>query len=130
MMSNKIILDTSALLALINNEIGADIICEQLPHAHMSTVNIAEVTTYLHRNGYADLEKINNIISLVRPVEFTCEYAMLVGQIINLTKQYGLSLGDRACLATAKILNIPVYTADKAWNNLTKALNLQIIQIR
>ncbi len=44
------------------------------------------------------------------------------------TKLLGLSLGDRACLALGMRLEIPVLTADTAWNDLT--LNISIRMIR
>ena len=40
---NKVILDTSAFLALLNNENGKDIIEPLLPYSIMSSVNISEV---------------------------------------------------------------------------------------
>jgi PIN domain nuclease of toxin-antitoxin system len=45
---NKVILNTSAFLALLNNEIGKDIVEPLLPHSIMSSVNIAEVVSELH----------------------------------------------------------------------------------
>ena len=40
---NKVILDASAFLALINNEDGKDIVEPLLPYSIMSSVNISEV---------------------------------------------------------------------------------------
>lgn len=36
----------------------------------------------------------------------------------KLTKPLGLSLGDCYCIALGKVLNIPIYTADRAWKQL------------
>lgn len=44
------------------------------------------------------------------------------------TKEFGLSLGDRACLALAGIKNLPVVTADKQWDKLKT--DFKIIQLR
>jgi PIN domain nuclease of toxin-antitoxin system len=48
--------------------------------------------------------------------------------LIVLTKPAGLSLGDRACLALATTLDLPVVTADRAWSRV--GLSLQISLIR
>jgi len=37
------------------------------------------------------------------------------GRLRLLTRAMELSLGDRACLATARVLDIPVLTADRIW---------------
>ena len=48
---SKVALDASALLALLNDETGADQVIELLPKALISTVNLAEVVTRLSLLG-------------------------------------------------------------------------------
>jgi len=50
-MNNNIVLDASALLALIQEEQGAEVIKPLLKFSIMSTVNIAECLTALQRTG-------------------------------------------------------------------------------
>ena len=45
-----------------------------------------------------------------------------------LTKASGLSLADRACLALAKRLDIPVLTADRSWADLNLGVAAQLIR--
>ena len=46
------------------------------------------------------------------------------------TRDAGLSLGDRACLATAKLHDRPALTADKAWKGLRRAAGVKVEMIR
>ena len=64
MMTIKVIFDTSAFLALINNEPGADIVQQYITNAGMCAVNIAETVSYLVRNGYSNKDKIKQLITL------------------------------------------------------------------
>jgi ribonuclease VapC len=130
MTASKTIFDTSAFLSIINDEPGSEIAQEHISNAYMCTINIAEVVTYLVRNGYTDDIDINKIVNLVKPILFDEQIAMTAGKMVSITKSYGLSLGDRSCLATAKLLNLPVYTADKKWSDVAKQIGVNVIQIR
>lgn len=44
---------------------------------------------------------------------FTPEDAEIAGRLWEQTRQYGLSLGDRACLSLGLRLNVPVLTCDR-----------------
>ena len=54
----------------------------------------------------------------LRFIPFSLEHANKAGELWQATSAFGLSLGDRACLATGLVENQPVLTADKAWQNL------------
>ncbi|WP_245969221.1 PIN domain-containing protein [Candidatus Rickettsia colombianensi] len=69
---------------------------------------------------------IPNLIPTILP--FDEEQAFLSGELITKTKQLGLSLGDRTCLALALSKNYPVYTADKAWASLQLSCNIVLIR--
>jgi len=126
----KVLFDTSAFLAIINNEDGAEIAQKYITNAGMCTVNVAEVVTFLVRNGYDSDIKIKRIINLIRHIDYDSNIAIASGKLVTITKPLGLSLGDRACIATAKSLDIPVYTADKKWSEISKQCGVKIIQIR
>jgi PIN domain nuclease of toxin-antitoxin system len=116
-MNKKLILDASALLALIQDEKGAKVIQPLLPYTIMSAVNVAEVLTVLERVGDISsddsLALITDIINTIIP--FDLKQASRVARLQAITKEKGLSLGDRACIALGMELNLPVYTADKIW---------------
>ncbi len=56
------------------------------------------------------------------------EDAITIAKFRVLTKSAGLSLGDRACLALGKRLNLPVLTADKVWTSLSLGITITLIR--
>ena len=50
------------------------------------------------------------------------------GSLIEQTRPFGLSLGDRACLALALDRKATVYTTDKAWKSLPLDLKIEVIR--
>jgi ABC-type antimicrobial peptide transport system ATPase subunit len=56
--------------------------------------------------------------------------AHIAGSLWQQTKALGLSLGDRACLALAIQLNLPVLTADKLWQQLDVGVAIQLIRYK
>lgn len=115
----KVLLDTSALLALINEETGADEVIKILPNAIMSSVNVAETVFFLGSKYKMPIEDIKNLVQklIEHVIDFSAEHAYVASKL-NEHANLGLSLGDRACLATAIDMDIPVYTADSAWGKL------------
>ena len=59
---------------------------------------------------------------------FSLEHADKAGELWQVSAPFGLSLGDRACLATGLIENMPVMTADKAWQKLPLSLVIQLVR--
>ena len=124
------LLDASALLAVLNQEAGADEVEVVLEDAAMSTVNIAEVASKLDELKWAPDQVAETLSDLqLEVIPFDTDAALLSGQLRKATKKYGLSLGDRACLASALITKYTVLTADKTWNKL-KIRGLKIRCIR
>jgi ribonuclease VapC len=116
---SEFVLDASALLALLNEEEGAELVQECLPQAIISTVNLAEVVTRLAAIGMpeAEIRETLGILGLeVIPLDE--EQAFQIGLIYPKTKSLGLSLGDRACLTLAGARGVPAVTADRAWGKL------------
>ena len=99
------ILDASALLAVVLKEPGADVVLEALKTgAHISAVNVAEVASRLHQEGWTTFQ-VNAVFQElpVQVLPFDLDAAMLTGRYRAPTDELGLSLGGRACLATAYI---------------------------
>jgi ribonuclease VapC len=118
---SKVIVDASALLALINNEKGADKVEALLGNIIMSSVNITEVASKIY--DLLDSEDEEQCKLAIEPfvdsiIEFDKAQCYIAALLKNKTKHIGLSLGDRACIATGLQLGLPVYTADKAWSKL------------
>jgi PIN domain nuclease of toxin-antitoxin system len=109
--------------------------CEQieklLPRAIMSCVNIAEVAKFLLAKGLiakSDLEKlIYQLIDEIIP--FDTSQALTSAEIYLTTKQYGLSLGDRACISLGLNTGYNIYTTDIIWNKISlPGLNINVIR--
>lgn len=126
---NNIIMDSSALLALIGNEKGADKVMQYLSRAKMSTVNVSESIATLINKGTTFQEAESIVDSLLhKRIPFSDTQSKVAAEIVKETKKHGLSLGDRACLSLALVEKLPVLTADKIWANLK--LGVKIILIR
>jgi ribonuclease VapC len=127
---NRVVLDASALLAVLNQEPGAETLTpEVLSGAILSTVNLAEVQGKLVGRGLRPEEAWEAVVSLIREaVPFTAEHARLAGDLVAETRPLGLSLGDRACLALGLTLNAPVYTADKSWKKVKVGARIHVIR--
>jgi PIN domain nuclease of toxin-antitoxin system len=121
----SVILDASALLALIQRERGAERVAEFLVKeaCAVSVVNLSEVMAKLIITGVpaGDAEAIVRGI----PAEtIPCDelIAFRAGTLASQGKQFGLSLGDRICLATAQAHEsaegCTVLTTEQAWRNL------------
>ncbi len=127
---NKVVLDASALLAILNQEPGAEKLTpELLSAAATSTVNLAEVHCKLVGRGLRPDDAWEATLSPIREaVPFTSEHAKLAGDLAAQTRALGLSLGDRACLALGLALKIPIYTADKSWKKVKVGARIHVIR--
>jgi PIN domain nuclease of toxin-antitoxin system len=124
------VLDASAILAIIHQEPGHEMLTpELLERAIVSSVNLAEVHSKLIAVGWTPDEAWEDATGAVEEImPFTSDHARLAGNLITHTRPFGLSLADRACLALALQSKLAVYTADRSWKNLK--LNLRIHVIR
>ncbi len=114
----KNVLDASAVLAVLNGEPGEKKVIPLLTESAVSSVNLTEVAAKLLEAGMdeASAQIAVSVLGIGEIVDFTEDSAWEAAQLRPLTKQYGLSLGDRACLALARKLNVPAVTADKEWS--------------
>ena len=127
-MSN-VVLDASALLALLNQEPGQEVVAEVLSKSLVSAVNLSEVVAKLMDQAIPkdDIQEILAALDL-SVIPFDEEQGIVAGQLRSLTKEYGLSLGDRACLALGLQTQHPVVTADRNWAKLQISLEIQLIR--
>jgi PIN domain nuclease of toxin-antitoxin system len=127
---NTVVLDASALLALLNREPGAEMLTDAvLSIAVCSAVNLAEVHGKLIMQGMSEDDAWKAALyPLGKSIEFTTEHAQATGNLIAQTRALGLSLGDRACLALGVKLRAPVYTADRSWKKLLLPISIHVIR--
>lgn len=126
---NKTVLDSSALLAFINQEKGCEIVEEYLANSIMSSVNVSEVAAVLSLVDIPEEIIIGIINDLnIEIINFDLEQSLQTGFLRKKTKTAGLSLGDRACINLASSKNLTVVTADKVWNKI--GLVIEVVLIR
>ena len=124
------VLDASALIALFYQEPGNDKVAEAIEDgAVLSTVNLSEVASKLNELGTPEalIQTAINVLELTI-VDFNAELAYKVGLLRPITKNAGLSLGDRACLALAQYLHLPVLTTNRVWKDLIPGINVRVIR--
>lgn len=110
------VLDSSAVLAVLFAEAGAERVDVYLPGALLSAVNAGEVAGVLVDRGMTAAQARFAIEeSGVRMIDFTFDQACKAGELRTATRKFGLSLGDRACLALALERGLPAITADRIW---------------
>ena len=117
---SRIVLDASAILAVIHQESGYEKLTpELLAEAVANTVNLAEVQSKLVSRGWTSDEAWEDATSPTQEaLPFSEEHARIAGDLVATTRSRGLSLGDRACLALGIALKAPVYTAEKRGRTL------------
>ncbi len=126
---SRVVLDSSAVLAAIGREPGADMVMSLRPNAVISAVNLAEVQGKLIERGFPPKEAWDAAFSFVEEVlPFDSEQAEIAGALATIARPLGLSLGDRVCLALALVLNAPVYTANRDWAHLRVPIPVHLIQ--
>jgi ribonuclease VapC len=127
---NRIVLDASALLAILNREPGADKLTPELLGTAVSgAVKLAEVQGKLVEQGLTPGDAWEATLSPIREaVSFTPEQAKLAGALVAQTRPLGLSLGERACLALGLALNAAVYTADRSSKELKVGVRIHVIR--
>jgi ribonuclease VapC len=128
----RIVLDASALLALLHDEPGSTALSghpELLANAAISAVNVAEAHGKLVSRGVPPDDAWEAVTAVAREiVVFDKEQAQIAGRLLLQTRSIGLSLGDRACLALGIVLKAPVYTADRAWKRLSLGIPIRVIR--
>lgn len=116
---SSIVVDASAVLAVLNQEPRAQRWGRSLADAAVSSVNLSEVVAKLSE-AEIDEERIRGALDALgmEIVPFDAHLAYDAGLLRPRTKSLGLSLGDRACLALAMRMSLPAVTTDRAWTRL------------
>jgi ribonuclease VapC len=124
------VVDTSAILAVIFQEPGRDRAARALEgQVLISAVNLSEAIAKLLDRGFSRQEATQEIANLrLETRSFGEADAAAAGFLRAITRQAGLSLGDRACIALGQELNLPVLTADRIWAGLDLGITLELIR--
>lgn len=115
----RVVLDASAVIALLRCEAGADMIATHLGSALMSAVNLQEVIKALLLRGItlsAARKIIDNLHLDIRNHDVDAAYAAAI--LTAPTSKYGSGIGDRSCMALAIAEGLQVITTDRDWAKL------------
>lgn len=129
----SVVLDASALIALVRGERGAAKVAGAIAGARVSSVNYAEVVSHFIHAGMPEREidaMLDPLPMVVVPVDKGL--ARLAGRLRGVTAEAGLSLGDRVCLALALAQRdgLPAWTSDQAWRKVADAAGVKVVAIR
>lgn len=121
------VLDASAILALLNNEPGADVVQSALTNSNcfMSVVNWSEVARKLVARGLG-VESVAQTLEGLGLEFKDFDYSQAVAAA--LLEAPALSLGDRACLALAQSLEVVALTADQIWQTFALGITIELIR--
>jgi len=126
---SSVVLDASAVLAVILAETGAEAIIPRLPGAFLSCVNLAEVATRAFDLGKPLEETAREIGRLpLHIAAYDAEQAYVTASLRAASRPLGLSLGDRACLALAMTRKATVLTGDRNWGKLDVGIDIIVFR--
>ena len=125
----EVVFDSSAILALVHRERGAEIVQLHAGSAIVSAVNVGELGARLVDRGMSEPQIRTILDSIgVDVVPFDEEQAYMSAALRSHTRVKGLSLGDRACLALAKVRGVPALTADRIWATIDVGVDIRLIR--
>jgi ribonuclease VapC len=125
-----VVFDASAILALLRDEPGANVVAPYIGDGLISAVNLQEVIKGLLRRevpidvALAMLDELHLDVRAHGRNE-----AIAAAQLYPTTREFGSGIGDRSCMALAIAEGLPVLTADQEWTRIA-VLGLRIISAR
>ncbi len=125
----SVVHDASSLLAFAFQEPGGDLVRAVLRASFISSVNWSEVVQKVQGKG-RDTGPLRGLFDQlgVTVEPFAPSTAELAASLYFQTRHFGLSLGDRACLALGVEKGLSVYTADREWNRLSLGIEIKPIR--
>ena len=128
---SDIVLDASAVIALLRQENGAAVVAAQVRGATMSTVNVAEVFQRMLELGVDPQAVVRQLVRFdVNVVPLSLRQAERAAALRAPTRPKGLALGDRVCLALALELGLPVLTGEEKWLEVPTGVDVCLFRKR
>ncbi|HEX04362.1 MAG TPA: PIN domain-containing protein [Bacteroidetes bacterium] len=123
------VLDASALLAYLHQEPGWEAVRKAVGGGYVGAVNWSEVAQKTAHRGL-DVGQVRGLLEEVglSIVPFTSEQAETTALLWEKTRNNGLSLADRSCLALAIVRNATVFTTDRVWAELDLGLDIRVVR--
>jgi ribonuclease VapC len=125
----SVVLDASAMIAVLRSEPGAEIVQSALADAVISAVNYSEVLKKtIERGGDRETAAafIRGLSIVVIP--FDEALAQTSAALYPETKPYGLSFADRACLALGLQRNCDVLTTERQMGKISLPIKVKLIR--
>lgn len=123
------ILDASVIMAIVLGEPGHETAARLAPSSMLSSVNLAEIITKcIEKSVPPEIAERYIGESSIEIAGFDSDHAILAGELFNRTRKGVLSLGDRACIATAVKLGATAVTADRIWAELDLPCKVELIR--
>jgi PIN domain nuclease of toxin-antitoxin system len=125
------VVDSSALIALLMHEPGADRVAAAIGTAVAPTTILAELVGYFAKHEL-DLPELRATLEELA-LDFVAldhDTAWITGELEPATRSAGLSLADRSCLALARQLGVAALTGDRAWKRSAPGLGIEVELIR
>jgi ribonuclease VapC len=128
---SAIVLDASALVAMLRDEVGGRMVARAIVGARMSAVNLGEVVSHFIHAGMPS-DEVDAMLAPLPLVVISADAALAraAGRLRKVTARAGLSLGDRFCLALAASDRLPAWTADRQWSLLSVQVGVEVVIIR
>jgi PIN domain nuclease of toxin-antitoxin system len=128
---NSVVLDASAILAVLNGETGYQKVVPHLQGGLLSAVNLAEVLKKCVEKGADVAGAMRRVRNLdVAVVSFDESQATESARIWPLVRSRGLSAADRACLALAIERRATVLTSDERMSKTSVPVKVTLIRGR
>lgn len=125
----RLLLGSSAILALMFQEPGRDVVVAALDGAALSAVNLTEVMEIAGRRRADPLRAAGWVSELSIPVlPYTTAMATRAGALLAAFRREGMSLGDAACIGTAEVVGVPVLTGDRAWSRWQLPVEVRLLR--
>ena len=125
----SVVFDSSALLAITFEEEGAELAAQALNDGMISAVNASEIIARYVDLGASEEDARASLLAFGLEIcPFDESLAIVAGLMRTATRDAGLSLGDRACMALAIREQARVLTADRAWAALDLGIEVELIR--
>lgn len=127
---SKVVVDASVVIAYLRREPGWESLEGHLASACLiGAVNLTEVIGTLRDKGIAP-EVIDRILDqlALTVMPYDEPQAREAGELRVASRHLGLSLGDRACLALARVQKLTAITTDSAWGQLDVGIQVQVVR--
>lgn len=124
-----IVLDASALLAIIFEEPGREAVLDAIAHGVSSSVNFSEALAKASDKAFDPREVRHQLLRLkLTLAAFDDKQALLAASLRQPTRGHRLSFADRACLALGMDCGLPILTGDRKWQELDLGLDIRLIR--